>query len=298
MSKRVEEFNKRRLRSSNMTVVVSIALVLFLLGLIGMILINAQKYSDYIKEQMVVEIFFDEHLDVDDAKKAILNQETLAEIQKQACVKKAKFITQQEASALARKQLGIDTNALFEAEIFPPSIEVTLKPDYVDPAKINGVVGQLKTVKGVAEVVNDNQLMIEVHHNLNKILLWILGFALLFMVVSMVLISNSIKLKIYSKRFIIKTMQLVGAKRRFILKPFLKEAIILGGVGALIGLLLLLGIWYYFTNKIKYEFIGNSEQFTYLVLGIFALGVLITSISTLVVTWKFLKAKTDDLYYA
>lgn len=128
--------------------------------------------------------------------------------------------------------MGIDSDALFEEDIFPASVEVTLKPEFVDPAKIDGVVNQLKAIDGVKDVVNDNQLTIDVYNNLNRILTWILAFSILFLIVAMVLINNSIRLKIFSKRFIIKTMQLVGAKRRFILMPFIREALVLGLIGA------------------------------------------------------------------
>ena len=120
MAKSVDDFNKKRLRSSNITVVISIALVLFLIGLFGLILINAQKYSDYIKEQLVVNAYFDEHLDVkDSAKIAKLNQETFEAVQKLPFVKKATFITQDQAAKEAKKSLGIDSDALFEENIFP-----------------------------------------------------------------------------------------------------------------------------------------------------------------------------------
>lgn len=299
MAKTVDDFNKKRLRSSNITVVISIALVLFLVGLFGLILINAQKYSDYIKEQLVVEVYFKDYLDPRDSAKADEYQkETFALIQQQNYVKKADFITQNQATELAKKQLGIDANALFEENIFPPSVEVTLKPEFVDPAKINQVVQQLGKIKGVGEVKNDSKLTIEVYNNLNRILTWILGFSILFLVLAIVLINNSIRLKIFSKRFIIKTMQLVGAKRRFILKPFVVEAIKLGLLGAAIGLALLFVGWYYFTQQIGTDFVQDTDQYIKLVLLVLFVGILITVASTIFATWRFLKTNVDELYYS
>jgi len=243
MANTADDFSKRRLRSSNITVTISISLVLFLVGLFGLILINAQKYSDYIKEQLVVEVYFDEYLDPKDSAKADqYHQETYKEVSIQYYVKKARFISKKEAAVIAKKQLGIDSEALFEEEIFPPSIEVTLKPDYIAPDKINGVIKSLGDIKGVHEVKNDSKLTQEVYYNLNRILLWIIGFTVLFLIIAIILINSSIRLKIFSKRFIIKTMQLVGAKRRFILKPFVKEAVIIGIVGAVIGLAFLFAV--------------------------------------------------------
>ena len=138
MAKTVEDFNKRRLRSSNITVVVSIALVLFLLGLMGLILINAQKYSDYIKEQLVVNAYFDENFDAKDSVKIVKQEnDAFKKIQNLAPVKRATYISRQMAADEARKSMGIESSALFEENIFPSSVEVALKPDYVDPSKID-----------------------------------------------------------------------------------------------------------------------------------------------------------------
>jgi cell division transport system permease protein len=299
MAKTVEDFNKRRLRSSNITVVVSIALVLFLLGLMGLILINAQKYSDYIKEQLVVNAYFDENFDAKDSVKIVKQEnDAFKKIQNLAPVKRATYISRQMAADEARKSMGIESSALFEENIFPSSVEVALKPDYVDPAKIDEAIKQIKATPGIMDVKNNSTLMVEVYNNLNNILKWILGFSILFLILAVVLINNSIRLKIFSKRFIIKTMQLVGAKRRFILKPFIKEAIILGVVGAIIGLAVLFGAWYYFITQIGTPFVQDSNQLIILVIAIFILGVVITVLSTIFATWKFLRSNVDDLYYS
>lgn len=299
MAKSVDEFNKKRLRSSNITVVISIALVLFLLGLMGLILINAQKYSDYIKEQLVVNAYFDENYDVKDSVKiAKMEAEVFKEIQTLAPVKKATYITREMASREAKKAMGIDANALFEENIFPSSIEIALKPEYVDPAKIDQAIKVIKGVPGIIDVKNDSTLMVDVYNNLSRILKWILGFSILFLVLAVVLINNSIRLKIFSKRFIIKTMQLVGAKRRFILKPFIIEAVILGAIGSVIGLLALFGVWYYFTSQIGSAFVQDNNQYFWLVLLVLGVGIFITVLSTVVATWRFLRSNVDDLYYS
>ncbi|AZA54184.1 cell division protein FtsX [Chryseobacterium sp. G0201] len=299
MAKSVDEFNKKRLRSSNITVVISIALVLFLLGLMGLILINAQKYSDYIKEQLVVNAYFDENYDAKDSVKiAKFEEETLKKVQTLAPVKKATYISRAAAAIEAKKSMGIDSDALFEENIFPSSIEIALKPEYVDPAKIDAAIKIIKSVPGVVDVKNDSTLMVDVYNNLSRILKWIFGFSLLFLVLAVVLINNSIRLKIFSKRFIIKTMQLVGAKRRFILKPFIIEAVILGAIGSFIGLAALCGVWYYFTSQIGSSFVQDNQQYFWLILLVLGVGVLITVLSTIIATWRFLKSNVDDLYYS
>ena len=299
MAKTVEDFNKRRLRSSNITVVISIALVLFLLGLMGLILINAQKYSDYIKEQLVVNAYFDENYDDKDSAKIVKQEnEAFQKIQKLAPVKRATYISREMAAEEAKKSMGIESSALFEENIFPSSVEVALKPQYVDPEKIDEAIKQIKATPGIVDVKNNSTLMVEVYNNLTNIMKWILGFSILFLILAVVLINNSIRLKIFSKRFIIKTMQLVGAKRRFILKPFIKEAAILGLIGAVLGIAVLFGAWYYFITQIGTPFAQDENQLIILVVAIFLLGILITVLSTILATWRFLRSNVDDLYYS
>lgn len=264
----------------------------------GLILINAQKYSDYLKEQLVVNAYFDENYDIKDSAK-IAKQEAVAVelINKMEAVKRTKYITKKMATAEAKKSLGIDTEALFEEDIYPASVEVSLKAGYTDSIKTASVLKELKAVPGIKDVKNDTDSQ-KIYDNLNKILKWILGFCVLFLVLAIVLINNSIRLKVFSKRFIIKTMQLVGAKRRFILTPFIKEALVLGVLGAVIGLLALFGVWYYFTTAIKTPFVQDTNQYIWLVVSIFGVGLFITVLSTIIATWRFLRSNVDDLYYS
>jgi len=298
MARTADDFNKNRLRSSNITVVVSIALVLFLLGLMGLIVINAKKYSDYLKEQLVVNAFFDQNYDPKDSLKIAKNeQEALKKIETIAAVKKAVYISRDRAVEEARKSMGVNTSGIFDENIFPASVEVTIKPEFTDSLKINEVLKQLKTVPGIVDVNNDTDAQ-KVYTGLNKVLKWILGFSLIFLVLAIVLINNSIRLKIFSRRFIIKTMQLVGAKRRFILIPFMKESLILGLIGAAIGLLAVSGIWYFFTSMIEMPFVQDTTEYFWLALGVLFVGIFISIISTVVATWRFLKSNVDDLYYS
>ena len=202
------------------------------------------------------------------------------------------------AAEEAKKSMGIESSALFEENIFPSSVEVALKPQYVDPEKIDEAIKQIKATPGIVDVKNNSTLMVEVYNNLTNIMKWILGFSILFLILAVVLINNSIRLKIFSKRFIIKTMQLVGAKRRFILKPFIKEAAILGLIGAVLGIAVLFGAWYYFITQIGTPFAQDENQLIILVVAIFLLGILITVLSTILATWRFLRSNVDDLYYS
>lgn len=293
---RSDKFSSNRLRSSNITVVISISLVLFLIGLFGIIIINAKNISDNIKEKLVMEMFFKKIYDEREMKtEEEIHLNVLDSVKKLPYVLKARYISKEEATQIAKKDLGVDSEQLFEEHIFPPSIEVALKSDFVDPKNIENIKHQLLKFKNIEEVKNDNQLMIEVYENIQQISYWIIGFAILFTIIAIILINNSIRLKIYAKRFIIKTMQLVGAKRRFILMPFVKEALILGVVGSLIALFVLGILLYYFSIKVNQPI--NFTQLLPVIGTVFFVGILITVGSTLFATWKFLNLRRDELYY-
>jgi cell division transport system permease protein len=293
---RSDKFNSNRLRSSNITVVISISLVLFLIGLFGIIIVNAKNISDNIKEKLVMEMFFKKIYDKREMQtEEEIHLKVLDSVKKLPYVLKARYINKEEATQIAKKDLGVDSEQLFEEHIFPPSIEIALKSEYVNPIKVENIKSQLLKFKNIEEVKNDNQLMIEVYENIEQISYWIIGFAILFTIIAIILINNSIRLKIYAKRFIIKTMQLVGAKRRFILMPFVKEALILGVIGSCIALFVLGILLYYFSIKVNHPI--HLTQLLPVVGTVFLVGILITVGSTLFATWKFLNLRRDELFY-
>jgi cell division transport system permease protein len=136
--------------------------------------------------------------------------------------------------------------------------------------------------------------MMTIHKSINTITFWIMIFAIIFLVIVIVLINNSIRLKIYAKRFSIKTMQLVGARRRFIMKPFLLEGALLGLLAAVIAIIGIGIIWYLLATRIG--LLIWNPQFSYLIIGLISLGVLIAVFSTLFAAWRYLRLKTDQLY--
>lgn len=295
MSKQSDKFNQGRLRSSNITVVISIALVLFLLGLFGLIVINAQSYADYIKEQLKLEAFFSDEYDPREQDKELARQqEFIDSIKTYNFVKSVQYISKEKASEIAKTELGIDDNEIFEANIFPASAQITLKPDYVNPTQVDSIKALLVKSPIVSEVVNDDELMTTVYNNIDKIRFWLMIFAGIFLVIVMVLINNSIRLRIYAKRFSIKTMQLVGARRRFIIQPFLLQSSVLGFLGAVLAILALGGLWYYFAGIVSLPWWNND--FYWLMLILVVIGVFIALLSTAIATWRYLRLRTDQLY--
>lgn len=296
MSKSSDKFNQGRLRSSNITVVISIALVLFLLGLFGLIVINAQSYADYIKEQLKLEAFFNDEYDPRQQKTELERQQQFIDSLKtyHAFVKSTQYISKEKASEIAKKELGIDDNAIFEANIFPASVQITLNPDYVNPKQVDSIKQVISKNPIVKDVVNDDELMTTVYNNIDRITFWLMILAAIFLVIVMVLINNSIRLRIYAKRFSIKTMQLVGARRRFIIQPFLLQSAVLGFFGSLLAILALGGLWYYFSSIVTLPF--WNDDYYYLIGAIFIIGIFIALISTAISTWRYLRLRTDQLY--
>src|SRR5690606_37554969 len=296
MSKQSDKFNQGRLRSSNITVVISIALVLFLLGIFGLIVINAQSYADYIKEQLKLEAFFNDEYDPREQDKELARQQEFIDSLKikHSFIKNTEYISKEKASEIAKNELGIDDNAIFEANIFPASVQITLQPDFVEPHKVDSIKQIIQADPIINEVVNDDELMTTVYNNIDKIRFWLMVLAGIFLVIVMVLINNSIRLRIYAKRFSIKTMQLVGARRRFIIQPFLLQSSILGLLGAVLAILALGGLWYYFSNIVSLPW-WNPDYY-WLMLILVVIGVVIALISTGIATWRYLRLRTDQLY--
>lgn len=296
MSKQSDKLNQGRLRSSNITVVISISLVLFLLGLFGLIVINAQSYADYVKEQLKLEAFFNDEYDPREQDKEQEKQFAFIDSLKvqHDFVRNIQYISKERASEIAKKELGIDDNEIFEANIFPASVLITLKSEYVSPEHVDSIKNIIASDPIISEVVNDDELMTTVYNNIDKIRFWLMVLAGIFLVIVMVLINNSIRLRIYSKRFSIKTMQLVGARRRFIIKPFLIQSAFLGLLGAVLAILILGAMWYYFAELVSLPF---WQEDYYKLMGILILvGVFIALISTAIATWRYLRLRTDQLY--
>jgi len=296
MSKQGDKLDRGRLRSSNITVIISIALVLFLLGLFGLILVNAKSYADYIKEQLKVEAFFNDEYDPRLQDKELERQQQFIDSLKikHVFVKKVEYISKEKASDIAKKELGISDNDIFEANIFPASALITLQPDFVNPEQVDSIKTLLGADPIISDVVNDDELMTTVYNNIDRIRFWLMILAGIFLVIAMILINNSIRLRIFAKRFSIKTMQLVGARRRFIIKPFLMQSSLLGLLGAILAIVILGALWYYFASLVNLPF--WHPEYYYLMLILIVVGVVIALISTGIATWRYLRLNTDQLY--
>lgn len=286
-----EKYQKRRLISSYFSVVISIALVLFLLGNLGLMIINAKKVSDLLKEQISLTIYLN-----DSAKKVEINQ-----IQKSLeladYTKSITFVSKEEAAELMISETGEDFMDFVGYNPLQNSIDIHLKADYVTNDKLNEIASELSDKKFVDDVKFDENLIELMNKNVRKISYWVLIFSIVFTLISVLLINSSIRLAVYSKRFIIKTMQMVGATKSFIRKPFIYKNLQLGLAGAFIANLALCVVFYqldtYFPELTLSSAIG---KLVLLVLAVFGVGFIITWISTFIATQRFLNLKTDQLY--
>ncbi|MCK5639021.1 MAG: permease-like cell division protein FtsX [Flavobacteriaceae bacterium] len=292
MSKSFEKYQKRRLRSSYISVIISISLVLFLLGLLGLLVLNTKKVANYFKEQAAITLF----LKNDVKKESLLNLQV--SIDEEPFTKGTKFISKEEAAEIYKKENGEDFMDFLGYNPLQNSIDINLKADFVTPEKMTEIEEKYKNNQFVSEVSYDKPLIELLTKNVKRISLFILIFSGLATLIVVVLINSSIRLSVYSKRFTIKTMQMVGATKRFIRKPFIWRSVRLGIIGAILALIELAFVLYYFNKQFpEFGIIDNRIEIVSLFGAIFLIGILITWLSTFFATQRFLNLRTDELYY-
>ncbi|GIM59220.1 cell division protein FtsX [Capnocytophaga canimorsus] len=292
MAKSIDKFNKRRLITSYFSVTLSITLVLFLLGLLGFLLLNAQRLANYFKEQVSVSISLK-----DDAKEAdVLHlQKTLSVAE---FAKSVRFVSKEEAAEQFSQEIGEDFLSFIGVNPLQNSIDLSLKAEYAEPGKMEEIAKEIGQNPFVTEVTYDKPLVALIHENVEKISLIILIISSLFTIIAILLINSSIRLSIYSKRFTIKTMQLVGATRGFIRRPFIITNVRLGIYGAVFAMLLLYGCISYLNNSFPEFGLMTDRSITIMVFSsILIIGILITWLSTFFAAQRFLNLNTNDLYY-
>lgn len=292
MSSAFEKHQKRRLVSSYISVVVSIALVLFLLGLLGMLVLNAKKVSDHFKEQVVVTIY------LKDTAKEVERKQLEKSLAMAEYVKSTAYVSKADAAAFMKAETGEDFMDFVGYNPLQNSIDVHLKADFVTSEHLEKISAEALNKKFVDEVTYDNDLVNLMNDNVKKISFWVLVISGLFTLIAVLLINSSLRLAVYSKRFTIKTMQMVGATKRFIRRPFVWKSIRLGIIGAILALIGMAIVLYYINKTFpELELLTNPILMVLLFVVVFALGIVITWISTHFATQRFLNLKTDELYY-
>ena len=292
MSSSFENYQKRRLISSYFSVVLSIALVLFLLGLLGMLVLNTKKVADHFKEQVVVTIY------LKDSAKEVETKQLEKSLSMAEYVKTTEYVSKEQAAAFMKAENGEDFMNFLGFNPLQNSIDVHLKADFVTSEHLKTISDEALAKTFVEEVRYDNDLVNLMNENVKRISFWILVISGVFTLIAVLLINSSIRLSVYSKRFTIKTMQMVGATKHFIRKPFVWKSVKLGIIGAIIALIGMAIVFYYLNETFPdLQLLNNPILVGGLFATIFILGILITWISTFIATQRFLNLKTDQLYY-
>ena len=291
MASSFENYNKRRLISSYFSVVLSIFLVLFLLGALGLFVINSKKITNDFKENIPMTVFFNN--DANDTMISAFDTE----------LKNAKFIKDYafvHKDSAAKNNVDIVGEDFMEFLGFNPlqnSFDIHLKGDYVIADSIQKIERNIRKNEMVTEIIYDKELVDMVNKNVTKISFWILIISAILTVVAMLLINSSLRLSVYSHRFTIKTMQMVGATKSFIRKPFIWRSIKLGLIGSGLAIIALLFLVFYVDSL--FPSLGIAKDYVSIaivIFGVLVVGIIITSISTYFATQRFLNLKTDDLY--
>jgi len=292
MSRSFEKFQKRRLISSYISAVVSIGLVLFLLGFLGLILINSKKVADHFKEQIALTIFLK-----DDARNVEIDQ-LQQTIGLAPYTKNAVYVSKQQAAEEHSALIGENFMEFLGDNPLKNSIDVFLLAEFVTAEEIENIQNELLENSFVASVNYDKPLIVLLNDNIKKFSFWALITSGVFLVIAIVLINNSIRLSVYAKRFTIKTMQLVGATKGFIRAPFVRQSILFGTFGALIALFGLFGVLWALNDYFpELDIVGDIEGHIGLAAFVLGAGIIISGLSTFFATRRFLNLRSDELYY-
>jgi len=288
----MEKVNKGRIQTSYASVVVSISLVLFMLGIIGVLVLNAKKVTDNVRENFAFTIFLKDTAKKVDVKKLQKSLELTD------YVKSTEYVSKDEAATSLKKDLGEDFVNFLGYNPLKNSIDIHLKAEFVHPKHMDMIEKKLGEKQFVIEVIYDRFLIEQLSRNIEEISVWLLVITVMFMIVAIALINSSIRLSVYSKRFTIKTMQLVGATKGFIRKPFILHNMKLGLLGAIVALSMISGMLYYLQQNLPIlSDIQDIKFYGVLYIGVILVGLLISWISTFFAMNKYLSLKTEELYY-
>lgn len=291
----MEEFEvsdaSKKTKTVYISTIFSIALVLLMLGLLGLVLVHAKNLSNYVKENIVLNIIVDEG-----AKEA----DVLAfqkELNANPAVKQTQYVNKELAARNLTQDLGEDFINFLGYNPLTSTFDIYLKADHANNKSIEALKTSISKNPVVKEVVYQSSLIDMVNNNINTIGLIIIAFAAVLLVIALALINNTIRLAIYSQRFLIKSMQLVGATKNFIRRPFLLYAALHGLIAAFIAIIILLATLIYARKEVpEIIILNNYKEFGFVFVGLLIIGIFITGISTWFAVSRYLRLKSYHLY--
>lgn len=277
---------------SRLTAIISIALVLFLMGLIMLMGLLGNKLSVYVKENLSFSIVLKDNLKETDIQKMQHKLDALP------FIKSTAYISKEQAAKELEEELGENPETFLGFNPLQASIEVKLHAAYANPDSLPLIEQQIKRYTSVDELLYRKDMMEMVHNNMQHLGVILLALAAVLTLISFVLIGNTIRLLIYSKRFLIHTMKLVGATAGFIRAPFIRYNIVSGLMAAILAILLLTGTLYYLQNELE-GFVQLLDIQTLLIVdgAVLVLGLLLSTIATIIAVNKYLRMEVDQLYY-
>jgi len=269
----------------------SITLVLLMLGLIGLILIQATKLKNQIKENMVLSIFLNENTEQTSI------DEIMIELKKSNYCKSVNFISKETAAAEFSREVGEDFVGFLGYNPLRPSIEIRLQAEFATNAQIIEIKSKFVNNKAVAEVSYQQNIFEQIDVNSKNIMGILVGLTIFFFLISIALINSTVRLNLYAQRFLIRSMKLVGATHGFITKPYLVKACFNGLYGGITAWILLGSLLFWLPNLvIGIDALYDSAQHFVLFVFLVLFGVIISLISTWYSVNKYLKMKLEDLY--
>ena len=285
----MKKIKNKRLLTSYMSIVIIMSIVLFLFGFFGIFVISSNSIANSFKENFSVSIFFQDNV------KQIEVAQLQNELLMSDYIDKLSYISKESAVLIMKEEYGEDFIQDLGYNPLVNSIDLNFKSQYVDAVKIDSISEIIKKNKYVDEIVYDKNLINLINENIKRVTFWLIPSISIFLIITFLIINSSIRLSIYSNRQLIKTMQLVGATKSFIRKPFLKTNVFLSLISSFLSISLIILIINYLDNNIN--FLNNIEPKTIFILCLFMilLGLTISYISTFFATQNILKIKADKL---
>jgi len=292
MSSKEQKFTTSRVRSSYLSVVISMTLVLFVVGVLGHLVLSAKDLGKAVRENFTFTLVLDESVPEEELR-TLLKSQQLANYSKNATL-----ITKEDAALQLQEDLGEDFVDFLGYNPLSNTIDINLNADFVASGDLETLKASLLEDDYIKDVLYDPDLIGLVNQNIEKITILLIAASVVLLIVALALINSSIRLTIYSKRFLLKTMQLVGATSAFIRRPYVLTSILLGLVSAVLSLLLLYGL----EVALESYFPAISALFsvqttTFVLAAVVALSILVPGVSTAVAIRRYLKLRTNELYY-
>ena len=285
----MRNIKNRRLFTSYVSITVIMSIVLFLFGFFGIFFISSNSIANSFKEDFSVSIFFKEN-----AKKIEIIQ-LQNELLMSSYIQKLKYISKDDALLIMKEEYGQDFIQELGFNPLVNSIDINLKSEFVEASSLDSISAIISKKKYVDEITYDKNLINSINNNIRRVSLWLMPSIMILSIITFLVINSSIRLSIYSNRQLIKTMQLVGATKSFIRRPFIRTNILLSIISSLISISMLILLIYYIDSNISFVENIKLQSLIMLFIIIISLGLIISYISTFLATQNILKIKADNL---